>query len=211
MNLTKIVNSNAPKMTKAKCFIELKKLIDVLPEETDQDIQRILGTLYQHFLPPTPKKPKTREQWVQLAKGNNDVRYYLNYVYSNGENLVATDGHRVHIMKDTPLTKGCYDADMQFMDDNWNFPDYERLLLTGAVETQTSTKAVMLSNTVEADPAHPKTGERVVIHDTLFNLRYVQDALALFDDDQTVMYNIVDNKLQIEDEASVSIVMATRP
>lgn len=87
------------------------------------------ATLYAYFIPASTKGKtvKTPEQWVMLAMGVNDVRNYLNFAYSDGENLVATDGHRLHMMP-TKLPTGFYDRNMAMVTVNGNFPNYQRII-----------------------------------------------------------------------------------
>lgn len=61
-----------------------------------------LASLYLHFAPKPPKEAKTAEQWVAQAVGIKDVRFYLNYLYSDGVSLYATNGH---ILKWCPTDK----------------------------------------------------------------------------------------------------------
>ena len=70
-----------------------------------------LASLYAYFMPSLPAKPKTSEQWVAMAMANKDVRYYLNYIYSDGNRIMATDGHRLHIVNKS-VAQGFYDKQM---------------------------------------------------------------------------------------------------
>lgn len=87
------------------------------------------ATLYAYFIPASTKGKtvKTPEQWVGLAKGVRDVRAGLNLLYSDGENLVATDGHRLHMMP-TTLRPGYYDAAMQSVECDYIYPDYKGVI-----------------------------------------------------------------------------------
>ena len=58
-----------------------------------EDWQRLL----LFFGPKAPAKAKTAAEWVAKAVGKKDKRDYLNYLYSDGSRLIATDGHRVHL------------------------------------------------------------------------------------------------------------------
>lgn len=69
-----------------------------------------LDKLLNYFAPSAPHKPKTSEQWVNLAIAKNDVRYYLNEAYSDGEgNYLATNGHML-FRCDTTKPEGFYNG-----------------------------------------------------------------------------------------------------
>lgn len=61
------------------------------------DLLRLLA-----YFAPRVTTPKTAEQWVAQAAAKKDVRPHLLYLYSDGQNLYATDGHRAHY---APTTK----------------------------------------------------------------------------------------------------------
>jgi len=85
--------------------------------------------LYAYFLPKVPKVPKTPEQWVMLAVSRNDVRYYLNYLYSDGTTLAASDGHRIHVCP-TTLAAGYYDTALTPIPDmaDVKYPDFTNIV-----------------------------------------------------------------------------------
>ena len=63
--------------------------IDEAPGIPDQDDYPVfIGTIKKADL-----------DWIKLASAVNDIRFYLNSVYFDGKNLVATDGHRLHHIK----------------------------------------------------------------------------------------------------------------
>jgi len=96
----------------------------------DRQKQLALAQLYQFFIPNAPSKPKTAEQWIYKSLAKKDVRYYLNYLYSDGSSLVATDGHRLHVVHNMDYPKGSYDKAMSLIDDQvaGKFPEWERVI-----------------------------------------------------------------------------------
>lgn len=66
-----------------------------------------------------------RQAWCAIAKLKDDTRYNLQYVYRDLTSMVATDGHRMHLVTGLPEVKahfiGADDPDMQF-------PDYLQVL-----------------------------------------------------------------------------------
>ena len=112
-------------------------------EATDEHTKQRLAKLYTYFTPPIPKSPKKPLQWINLASGKQDSRPYLDNIYcANGE-LVATDGHRLHLMKyeDAGLTEEEYkkvennwiDSNKNIIENvkNFTYPDYPRILPRG--------------------------------------------------------------------------------
>ena len=89
-----------------------------------------LAKLYKYFAPKIPAKPKTDFQWVALAMGNKDVRHYLNYVYSDGNRLIATDGSRAHCIRNANYPAGYYDKQGNLVHDTnfAKFPDIDRVI-----------------------------------------------------------------------------------
>lgn len=117
------------KINKAKAF----QIINDLSEgKTEGDEIKILAselaTLYSFFLPPVPKKPKTPEEWVALALPKNDVRFYLNYRYSDGNRLMASDGHRLHVYKTDKYPVGFYDTAMNSVEVDGRYPEIDRVI-----------------------------------------------------------------------------------
>lgn len=100
-----------------------------------------LGKLLSFFAEKTPKA-KTVEGWVGLAASKKDIRKYLQFVHSNGSEIVATDGGRLHLAPSS-LPRGLYDpVSMVKVFDLWEdcgqgalpeghpgkFPDYPRVI-----------------------------------------------------------------------------------
>lgn len=95
-----------------------------------------LATLYTYFMPKPTAKAKLKAAatdnlaWVALVPQKNNARHYLNWVYSDGTNTVATDGYRMHIWRNSNMEAGFYDAtrtDAGVIKDTdyGDFPDYE--------------------------------------------------------------------------------------
>lgn len=86
-----------------------------------------LADIYAWFMPPIPAKAKTPQDWVAKAMAKDDIRDYLNYLYSDGTRLIATDGHRLHLCP-TDLPEGYYDAAGTSCDVGFTFPDVDRVI-----------------------------------------------------------------------------------
>lgn len=99
-------------------------------EEATESTKPLLADLYVHFLPPAPKKSKIAFEWVAKACSTELQRPYLNYVYCDGNKIVATDGHRLHYSNAPEgIEKGFYDHTGKKIDDvDYTFPDWERVV-----------------------------------------------------------------------------------
>lgn len=85
------LNSSTPKASRNEALAIATKLM-----QGEQLEHHVIESLYRYFLPATPKKAKTSEQWVAKAVPQKDVRYYLNYLYVKDGLMYGTDGHRIH-------------------------------------------------------------------------------------------------------------------
>ena len=129
--------SGIRKPTKVKAQHSLKSIFEEHADQLSDDALFHLGQLYRYFMPAAPRTPKTLEQWVAKAAGKKDVRYYLNYVYADPAGfLVATNGHRMHVM-DLPegMKPGYYcPKTLEWLQDHeeWRYPDWQRIMPTPA-------------------------------------------------------------------------------
>lgn len=127
-DVANISNKSAKRVTRRMAFESLTAIIELADGNADHTIDgstviRQLADLYTFFMPPIAK-PKTAEQWVAQAMAKNDVRYYLNSLYvTYRDDLVATDGYRLHIMPVLDLAHGFYDAALHPVDVDAKYPD----------------------------------------------------------------------------------------
>ena len=87
-----------------------------------------LAQTYKYFQPSVPKKCANILDWVGKAKGKEQNRYYLTEMYADKENIVATDGHRVHITPNKQGYKGYIDKKGNVIDINGTYPEYKRII-----------------------------------------------------------------------------------
>jgi hypothetical protein len=87
-----------------------------------------LAELYRLLQPVTPAKAKTLTQWVYKGRSTEQARPpYLHHSYSDGENLVSTNGH-IMLMIPTELEPGFYDGNGNKIKHDDTFPDYKRVV-----------------------------------------------------------------------------------
>ena len=116
------------KPSKADIFSAIEHLIEAADIENPRNNER-LAKLYAFFMPPVTKI-KGPFHWLVKARGNKDVRYYLNYVYSDGKRLISTDGHRAHVVYGNERPAGWYDDNEQLAHDpDWaTYPNIDAVL-----------------------------------------------------------------------------------
>lgn len=86
-------------VSKDAAFVHLNQLIDAaLAGSTSPATVNVtdLVPIYAHLLPKRPTGVLTGLDWVSLAINPKDIREYLHYIYADGQNVVATDGDRLH-------------------------------------------------------------------------------------------------------------------
>ena len=110
-------------------------LRDLMEQDTERGAE-YWAPAYRYLLAsmklPTAKAGKNDADWVHLAVAVKDIRYYLNWDYSDGTRLMATDGHRLHIATGIQRPAGWYDKGGQRLDETategWEYPDVDRII-----------------------------------------------------------------------------------
>jgi DNA polymerase III sliding clamp (beta) subunit (PCNA family) len=195
MNINEIANlaNKKQKTNKAQLWAQYKTLVSNLDGNdsiTNTD-NSVLVDMYNHFQPSLPAKPKTPQQWLAKAMaGKGDVRYYLQYIYADGSNLVATDGHRIHLYTANTLSDGFYNKNIFKINEDAKYPDYKRVLPNpNRVRHQSRklTKSFLLSGEVRV---HSGKEEAInIIGDVWVKKQYLLDALSFWDSSETVEIN----------------------
>ena len=163
-----------------------------------------IAPLYTYFMPPIPAKAKTPEQWVGKAVGKKDVRYYLNFYYSDGRRLIGCDGSRVHLIP-TELSEGYYDAALHPIDPQGRYPDIDRV-----VEMSGSEEYTVINSELPAEP-RPKAesgyGYRMP-HGGIVDKRYWDEATK---GDAITTYAVANDNMRIDfTDGSTAVVMGLR-
>lgn len=123
---------SAPKPKRAALYAALR---DIARREPDQYGARTLdaGTLRDllaHFVPSRPNRARDHFSWVAMATaGNRDIREHLRFVYCDGERIIGTDGHRLHVAPAGDRPAGYYDprtGDPVILDAQ--YPDVDRII-----------------------------------------------------------------------------------
>jgi len=173
MNINDIATlaTKVRKPTERKAFRVIREMIENDSDEIN--IEESLALLYSYFLPPLAK-PKTPEQWLMLAMGKTDIRFYLNYCYSDGKNFIASDGHRAHLMK-TDKPKGFYNSAGDLVEVGHKYPSIYNIIPKGrAKKLPDDIKVVVTEGSGYQSPTATN-----IHNDTYVQTEYLNDALSL--------------------------------
>ena len=123
---------NNPKAVKSsKPFDMLRQAVESSGESETVTLSLAeVAALYAHFMPKTVRASAGVFDfaWVARAMAKKDVRYYLNYVYSDGARTIATDGRRMHVLAGQSLPQGYYTAAGDQVDEDAKYPDIDRVI-----------------------------------------------------------------------------------
>ncbi len=107
---------------------KVMEMLEDIYSTADDSMRDQLAAAYKAYIPAATKKPKNVFDWVYMARGTEQTRPYLNFVWSDGEgNIVATDGHRLHLAR-MDLVRGFYDGQCKPVDYDGTFPDFWRVI-----------------------------------------------------------------------------------
>jgi len=193
--------------TKAICF----NLVKWAASHEGVMVEEDLARLYRYFMPTSPAKPKTDWSWVALAAGKKDVRFYLNYIYSDGKRLMATDGSRLHLVKTDKYEPGYYDrAGTKIHDIDWHtYPNVDRVIPNEELlDAKVAFSELEMSVTPKASAPYDHV---YYFGDTCVCSAYLKEAVLGFNHN-TIEYKDHDNGLavMIHDDNKIAIVMPIR-
>ncbi len=192
--------ANLPKQTKSTAFCAVENIIDDGMATVDN-----LSVLYNFFLPKITKI-KTPFHWLTKARGKNDVRYYLNNVYSDGTHLFATDGHRAHIINEV-RPAGWYDDNGQLIHDpDWaNFPDVFQTIPNG----DDGEGFILNLNSLEVTINNENLSfYSIPLTNMTMNKKYIDEAVSL--DKDYVLEFFPPHKCKVTYKNGLAIVMGRR-
>jgi hypothetical protein len=180
-----------------KSFEQIKKnkkqdvinmCIDALVSGKDKDIALMHAI---KCLQTAAITPKNDIEWVGLAKAKQDVRFFLKYIHSDGCDLVASDGYRMHILKGVGIDKGYYESEQFAV----KYPDHKKLL---------DLPWQLVGGGVEYEWLEHK---RVCkIGGLYFDANYINDAISLMGGE--IVTYVCDKNLRIECGDMIAIVCA---
>lgn len=211
-----LFNKDKSKLNKDKAFEHIKELMNKF-DDGEPIVADDLAPLLSFFMPAVTKSKAAKDDFygVALASGIKDIRYYLNYVYSDGEVVVATDGYRLHI---TPyeLPEGfyCHKTKTLLHDKNYhNYVKWEQIIPTN-YKNRVKFSEIEIIHDEEYTTKVPK----VQIHYngsliTKVSEKYINDAITFLGDDFFIDYGDVFNSLLLTDlnvDSKLAVIMPMR-
>jgi len=179
-------NGSKKPASKYEAYLDLISVIESLDIDClDSRQQRLLCGLSRYFeVEPKRKAAKDAFAWLAQAASNDTTRLVLNSVYVDKENIVATDGRRLHIMPAGNKKKGFYDIQGHKVEDQGTYPNYKQVIPQGY---KADYKKLELSQSDLRTDEVIGGNDCLVIGDEPFNLKFVKEALA-YDKTATVYY-----------------------
>jgi len=150
-------------------------------------------------------------KWVLRAKSSNPIKLVYTCLYSDGENVVCTESHRLHMIGLTmnKVPAGLYDVvstakEILLIESKIDglFPDYKQVLYKGAE------KAAKLSPWIKSSNGATTLFD-IMSKGFCVNPEYIKDACADCVDLQIIYHNI-DNSMtpvQIFNDFGIAVIM----
>lgn len=134
LNRVATLATQQDKRTKKNVFAVVESLCQDDSPTLNMEQQAILYKFFMCSIKPAA----TAFNWVALAIRKQEYRAYLKYVYCDhehpdGPQIVATDGHRVHMCPAPEgMGKGFHDLNgVKVNLDKMTYPDYQRIIPSG--------------------------------------------------------------------------------
>lgn len=118
--------------TKRDAITDLHDVIMTLSDNPEIFEHKFLGlrlaTIYRQLMTNIPAT-KSDTKWVSRAMAKGDSRPYLNYILINEKHMMASNGHRMHVIPNRDnLPTGFYDKNLKkISDDVTDYPKYQSL------------------------------------------------------------------------------------
>ena len=129
--LATFISKNQKAVKSSKPFDMLRQAVESSGESETVTLSfNEVAALYAHFMPKTVRASAGVFDfaWVARAMAKKDVRYHLNYIYSDGARTIATDGQRLHILTGQSLQQGYYTAAGDRVGDDAKYEDIDRVI-----------------------------------------------------------------------------------
>jgi hypothetical protein len=181
---------NVVKMKKNEGFYNINQLIDAYNNHDDNAAEAALVALYSFFSESVKKmKEYNPFQWTAMAIGQKDIRSFLNYVYSDGSNLIGTDGCRMHVVPYMDYPAGYYDSNMVKIDKTDQYPDWEKVMV------DTAAAGVMFYPNINLrEMPIINKGQNFEVYELpdglLVNCKYLDQAVQMLDDKNVIDYYV---------------------
>lgn len=201
------------KTNKSQAFEAIKKI--GLENLDDDEMQTAISRVYAYFLPKPTAKTKSDFAWTSRAQGFKDVRTYLNQPYSDGKTFVATDGSRMHLIRNKSLDAGFYNSNETLLSADHGlgcFPDFERVIPKHKQSVKLSDVQYgdiqPIRNTKKAFSIKLHLSPDVTIE---INRRYLNEALSGLGDNPEIRFNSNVEPIHIIDGDKEVVIMPILP
>ena len=189
-------NKISKKVNKDKQVEMIKDLLldsNNLSDEQIIKLETVLFSLTASSI--SSAKPKSDFEWVSKAISNKKhCKEEINYIYSDGAKIVATDNKILLTVNNSGFDKGYYLKGSNGSikaDINGVYPNIDRIRRDNKGFITTKKELLNYPMITNAD------GVFIQINDRLYNNKYIMDALSLFDDNQEIRVD-ADWSLQID-------------
>jgi len=128
-NIATLSNNISVKYKRNEIASKIANLYESLDDDNFNidDVKTELAIMYKHFLPKAGKVAKNIPEYLQKFKDVKDVRYYLNFVYCDGDYLVAINGHYLTYTPNVDkLEPGFYDQLFNKVEMDAKYPNWQR-------------------------------------------------------------------------------------
>ena len=164
-----------------------------LSDEQIIKLETVLFSLSGNLV--TASKPKSDFEWVSKAISNKKhYKEEINYIYSDGAKIVATDTKILLTVNNSNFNEGYYLKGSNGSikaDIDGKYPDTSRIIRDNKGFITTKKELLNYPTIINTD------GVFTQINDRLYNNKYIMDALSLFDDNQEIRVD-ADWSLQID-------------
>ena len=165
------------KPSKKDVFAALVQVMDEIPQDSHKLVIEGLAIAINYF-EPTIKKSAQKDwfSWLFQACSKDETRKVLNFVHVDQDNIVSTDGRRLHIMPNNgQLDQGDYDRHKLKEEDPGQYPNYKQILLdTVGMETLT-----LKESDITQDALINMTPVYKLPNGACFNIQLLKEALSL--------------------------------
>ena len=175
MDPATLINMEEPRPKgKREAYVMLCKIVEGLDDTEDKGRKAKLSSLLRYFeTNPKARAGKDAFAWMAQAVSTDKTRLALTVVSYDDENVVATDGHRLHIMPNTGERRGFYTAQGQPEIEGPTYPNYKQII------PDTTGRARVVLKLAELTVDHVSQGLDVCeICGGLYELKFIKEALA---------------------------------
>ena len=185
------------KVNKSEAQALIVKLATCDDEWSLADRELQLASLYNFFRPTAPKKPKTAFDFVAKGKADSkEVRVYLQFPWSDGDNLYSSDGGIAIKVEGVGLPEGFYSSEHVKLDNCVNqigvAPNFEQLFNGKRERTLLVSEVDISTLTTQGTGKHKRVSVSIIVEDVIVAIvskKYLDIALSGLGDTPYISFN----------------------